>query len=247
MRHTFLITVLLLFVLIFTVSCHKEKPEKIDYYKQAVIAYKEGDIEQARNNILLYMLNYDNTMESTRQNAVVLYTSLGFPDSLNITVLNSSDCIEGRITLYKSYAALGQIQKANDILESYIHGYLPTGDYALLIVNYPTDPNYTLSVLKQWNMNIKDSDKDMLLDLTLEFIKQGLSDKTAKSALEFAELLLNDDYCKSDNVRYAKVYKIMAILLDDLYDVYNSSRYWRMVKILNPQDPDLSGSYVGQT
>lgn len=231
------LTILLIFCLLIT-SCTKNKIEKSDYYSKALAAQEFGNIDEMRNYILLYMLNYDESKASTRDNAVVLYTSLDFPATLNTLVLKSSDCMEGRITLYKSYAKLGQINAANEILESRIHGYLPAADYAKLVVNYPTDQVYTLSVFKQWIQSVREEDKIQFLDLFIKFISGDLSEKTAKSCLEIAETLMQDEYYKSNNIQFANLYKAMAILLDKLYDNYNSSRYWKMVNILNPDDTE---------
>lgn len=233
-------TILLIFCLFFS-SC-SSKNNKNDYYSKALKSLEANNIEEAKNNILLYMSTYDDSKQETRDDAVILYTSFDFPASLNINLLKPSDCMEGKITLYKSYAQLGQTQNAIDILESRIHGYLPAREYAMLVVNFPTDSAYTISVLKQWNQIIKDEDKPLFLDLILSCIKnENMSENTARSAIEIAESMLSDSFYKNDNKMFANVYKSIALLLDKLYDTYNSSRYWKMVRMLNPDDEDIKG------
>lgn len=241
MKKIFLIIVLLIFLL---TSCKRSTAK--DYYRQIQISQQINDEISLKDNVLLYMLSYNERNDAqTRDEVVRLYCGYSHSDTLNTYLLRSSDVLEGRITLYRSYAALGQYQNASEIIETGIRGYLPTKDLLTLMINYPISSDYTFSYFTQWQSILRESDYDDFTLLLEKFVRTDVSEKTLKDIFDLAEDLSKEEYFSNNTMMLSRVYKIMAVSLEKLHDNYNSNLYWKTVLNLNPQDNEAGNKVNG--
>ncbi len=182
-----------------------------------------------------------------RDFATDLFIDLGFSDVLNILILKPSDGLKARITLYKSYTALGDTAKAIETANLLTEN-LNFRDFCTLLVNYPCSAEYNVKIFRAWRENLLDADILVFTDLLQKFIKSEIiTEEAAKEIINICELTMKDSRFENEMLLKTKLYKIAGFALEKLHDKYNSSVYFHEALILNPQDTELADILKGNS
>lgn len=215
----------------------KATPSKQDYYYKIKSLTELGRPEEARESVLLYLLMAQENDE--REFATDLFIDLGFSDVLNILILKPSDGLKAKITLYKSYTALGETSKAIE-MANLLTENLTFRDFCTLLVNFPCSADYNIRIFRAWRENLLDADILVFTDLLQKFtVSDIINEDAAKDIINICEHAMKDSRFENEPLLMSKLYKISALALEELHDKYNSSVYFNEALKLNPQDPEL--------
>ena len=245
--------IFLLFIISAFISCSNSRTyfEKGDYKKVVEILdekkvlskedhllrikslYNLGKTEEAKENIMLYLLMCNN--EDERSLPVQLFLDLGYSDTLNILILKTSDGIKAQTTLFKSYFNLNQFDKALNILNEYLASNLSLVQYLDILIEYPCDNSYTTELLYSWCEIITDDELFDYLTLFERFINLNLNDDIALKCFNTISMLENNNSI-SDTILLAKINEIKGDLCYKLHDLYNGNLYYQRSLKLNPKN-----------
>lgn len=216
----------------------KENPGKEDYLLKAKTLNSMGRKEEARESILLYMILADSSDE--REFASNLFIDLKFSDVLNVLLLRPTDGIKAQITIYKSYANMGDYDRAKVILSDYLSENLTVAEFITLIVNYPVESDYIVAFLSAWLPNLNTEQKTLYLELLHTFSEyEDLSEESVIEGVDITDKMLMDSFYTSDNIRHSEIYKIRARFLTRIFDVQDAQICYEKAYELNPEDPQL--------
>ncbi len=175
-----------------------------------------------------------------REFASNLFIDLRFSDVLNVLLLRPSDGIKAQITLYKSYASMGDYDRAKGILSDYLSTNLSVEEFITLIVNYPVEPDYVVAFLTAWLPNLSIEQKALYLDLLQSFSEyENLTEHSVLEGVDITDKMLLDGYYTSENSRHSAIYKIRARFLTRIFDNQDADICYRKAYSLNPEDPQL--------
>ncbi|MCR5761556.1 MAG: hypothetical protein K6F82_06150 [Sphaerochaetaceae bacterium] len=216
----------------------KDNPDKEDYLLKAKTLNSMGRKEDARESILLYMILASSSDE--REFASNLFIDLKFSDVLNVLLLRPSDGVKAQITIYKSYANMGDYERAKVILSDYLSESLNVSDFITLIVNYPVEPDYVMAFLKAWLPNLNQEQKALYLELLQTFSEyENLTEDSVLEGVDITDKMLLDSFYTSDNVKLSAIYKIRGRFLTRIFDVTDAQACYKKAYELNPEDPEL--------
>lgn len=208
-----------------------KNPTVEDYYIKLKSLLALGKNEEARESILLYMLLSDD--QQKREEVSRYFISENYSNELNVTILRPTDSLESQITLYKSYIELKDYANARSIVNDYLVSELSLEELTTLIINYPLDSDFIITMLSIWQTTLTDSDKDTYLLLLKRFSKlESISESSAKVCVDITTRLEGDEYYCNDNQSLITIYTIKADILQQLHDVYNSNLYRRLAQQL---------------
>lgn len=216
----------------------QENPSSEDLLIKARSYIELGEHDHALESLFLFLAMDESRNASERAFAVKHFIELNKSDKLTVLVLTKTDGIEAQKSLYKAYSRMGDFENAKEILSS-LSATLDFVSFISLIFEAPVDSSYILDLLYGWYGSLQDTDRGIFLqDLEL-LTKLDMGESVAKRALALTDVLMENDYYITDDLRLSLLFKIKGNILEKLFDKVNARIYWSQAYKLNPEDNEL--------
>lgn len=204
-------------------------PTVDDYYIKLKSLLELGKKDEAKESLAIFMLLSEDPVK--REEVSHFFIEAGFSDELNVSLLRPDDSLESLITIYKSYINLKDFYNAKLMLNDHIKSKLSDSEFNTLIINYPVDSDYIITMLSIWQTTLTQDDKDTYLLLLSRFSKlEDLTESSCKVCVDITTRLENDEYYNTKPDKMTVLYTLKADILSELHDNYNSNIYRKLAQ-----------------